>query len=148
MTGFYLDTLLVGVGAMIFMDLFALAQRHFFWCASAGLRHGWTVDLPLQTRALRLIEYGAPDTGTVDDFAEHLGFGARYLSRLFADHVDTSPIQTAQTHRIGRAKCLLDENAFPMKEIAFKADFGSVRRFNAALSKFYGRPPSSIRRPK
>ena len=32
-----------------------------------------------------------------------------------------------------------------MTEIAFRAGFGSVRRFNAAFSDLYGRSPSSLR---
>lgn len=99
-------------------------------------------------RALKLIEEGALDTGGVEELAERLGIGARHLSRLFADHVGASPLQTAQTLRIGRAKRLLDETNLPITDVAFKAGFGSVRRFNAAFQKLYGRPPSSIRRPK
>lgn len=96
---------------------------------------------------MKLIEDGALDTGSVEKLAERLGVGARHLSRLFADHLGASPLQIAQTLRIGRAKRLLDETTLPITDIAFKAGFGSVRRFNAAFHKLYGRPPSSIRRP-
>lgn len=99
-------------------------------------------------RALKLIEDGALDTGTVEDLASRLGVGARHLSRLFAGQVGASPLQTAQTLRIGRAKRLLDETTLPITEIAFRAGFGSVRRFNSAFLKLYGRSPSSIRRPR
>ncbi len=108
----------------------------------------WNGTRTTVERALRLIENGALDNETVYDLAERLGVGTRHLSRLFADHVGASPLQTAQTLRIGRAKRLLDETALPITEIAFKAGFGSVRRFNAAFLKLYGRPPSSIRKPK
>lgn len=107
----------------------------------------WNGTRTTVERALRLIEEGALDgDGTVDQLAERLGIGARHLSRLFAEHVGASPVQTAQTLRIGRAKRLLDSTALPITEIAFKAGFGSVRQFNTAFSKLYGRPPSSIRR--
>ncbi|WP_127104574.1 bifunctional transcriptional activator/DNA repair enzyme AdaA [Pararhodobacter zhoushanensis] len=99
-------------------------------------------------RALTLIEAGALDTGSVEALADRLGIGTRHLSRLFADHIGASPLQTAQTLRIGRAKRLLSDTTLPISEIAFKAGFGSVRRFNAVFLKLYGRPPSSIRRPK
>ncbi|MGQ3486194.1 bifunctional transcriptional activator/DNA repair enzyme AdaA [Roseovarius pacificus] len=107
----------------------------------------WNGTRTTVERALKLIEDGALDTGTVGDLADRLGVGARHLSRLFADHVGASPLQTAQTLRIGRAKRLLDETALPITEIAFRAGFGSVRRFNAAFLKLYGRSPSSLRRP-
>lgn len=108
----------------------------------------WNGTKTTVERALRLIEDGALDTGTVQDLAERLGVGPRHLSRLFADHVGASPLQTAQTLRIGRAKRLLDETRLPITEVAFQAGFGSVRRFNAAFSRRYGRPPSAIRRPR
>ena len=108
----------------------------------------WNGTRTTVERALKLIEAGALDSGTVAELADRLGVGTRHLSRLFETHVGASPLQTAQTLRIGRAKRLLDETALPITEIAFKAGFGSVRRFNAAFLKLYGRPPSSIRRPK
>jgi AraC family transcriptional regulator, regulatory protein of adaptative response / methylated-DNA-[protein]-cysteine methyltransferase len=98
-------------------------------------------------RAVKLIEGGALDTGTVVELAERLGVSERHLSRLFADQVGASPLQAALTRRIGRAKRLLDETTHSIAEIAFMAGFGSVRRFNATFSKLYGRPPSSVRRP-
>lgn len=108
----------------------------------------WNGTLTTVERALKLIEAGDLDTGTVEELADRLGVGTRHLSRLFETHVGASPLQTAQTMRIGRAKRLLDETALSITEIAFKAGFGSVRRFNAAFLKLYGRPPSVIRRPK
>lgn len=106
----------------------------------------WNGTRTTVERALRLIEAGALDTGTVEDLSGRLGVGVRHLSRLFAKHVGASPLQVAQTLRIGRAKRLLDETALPISEVAFRAGFGSVRRFNAAFSKLYDRSPSSIRR--
>ena len=106
----------------------------------------WNGTRTTVERALRLIEEGALDGGTVEALAERLGVGARHLARLFAAHVGASPLQVAQTLRIGRAKRLLDETDLPVTEIAFEAGFGSVRRFNAAFLKLYGRPPSAIRK--
>lgn len=106
----------------------------------------WNGTRTTVARALKLIGQGALDTGTVGDLAARLGVGTRHLSRLFAEQVGASPLQTAQTLRIGRAKQLLDETALPMTDIAVQAGFGSVRRFNAAFSGLYGRPPSAIRR--
>jgi len=99
-------------------------------------------------RALQLIRDGALDGGGVEDLAERLGVGPRHLSRLFERHVGASPLQTAKTLRIQRAKRLLNETDLPMAEIAVRAGFGSVRRFNAAFAQLYGRPPSALRRQR
>jgi AraC family transcriptional regulator of adaptative response / DNA-3-methyladenine glycosylase II len=99
-------------------------------------------------RALKLIAEGALDGGSVEALAARLGVGARHLSRLFERHVGASPVQTAKTLRVQRAKRLLNETRLPLAEIASQAGFGSVRRFNAAFAELYGRPPSAIRRQK
>lgn len=113
---------------------------------TAPFSPAWNGTRTTVSRALKLIGEGALDHGSVEALATRLGVGSRHLSRLFALHVGASPLQTAQTLRIGRAKRLLDETALPLNAVAERAGFGSVRRFNAAFSKLYGRPPSSIRR--
>lgn len=95
-------------------------------------------------RALILIEAGALDTGGVDALADRLGIGARHLSRLFAEHLDASPTQVAQSLRIQRAKRLLDDTHLPIAVIADRAGFRSSRRMTAAFVSLYGRPPSAL----
>ncbi|MGD1876962.1 MAG: bifunctional transcriptional activator/DNA repair enzyme AdaA [Kiloniellaceae bacterium] len=91
---------------------------------------------------------GAPNGNSVEALAERLGVGARHLARLFERHVGASPLQTAKTLRLQRAKCLLNDTDLSMTDIAFQAGFGSVRRFNAAFADLYGRPPSALRKQK
>lgn len=95
---------------------------------------------------MRLIHQGALDEGGVEDLAVRLGVGARHLSRLFQRHVGARPTQVAKTVRVQRAKRLLDETDLPLADIAFRAGFGSLRRFNAVFAEVYKRPPSKIRR--
>src|SRR5262245_61206173 len=99
-------------------------------------------------RALRLIEDGALDEGSVEDLAERLGVGARHLRRLLQKHLGASPVQVAQTTRVQRAKRLLDETDLSMSEIAAHAGFGSLRRFNTVFAEVYRRPPTEIRRAR
>jgi AraC family transcriptional regulator of adaptative response / DNA-3-methyladenine glycosylase II len=93
-----------------------------------------------------------PETGaldgdgvTVEQFATRLGIGARHLARLFAQLAGANPMQVAGTARLQRAKRLLDSTDLPMPEIAARAGFGSLRRFNAAFAELYGRTPTAIR---
>ena len=95
-------------------------------------------------RALALIEAGALDTDGVDALATRLGIGARHLSRLFAEHLDASPAQVAQSLRIQRAKRLLDGSGLSMTAIAERAGFKSPRRMTAAFVSLYGMPPSAL----
>jgi AraC family transcriptional regulator of adaptative response / DNA-3-methyladenine glycosylase II len=100
-------------------------------------------------RALRLIEAGALDSDNTGALATRLGIGPRHLSRLFADHLDASPLQVAQSLRIQRAKRLLGGTDLPIALIAQRSGFSSPRRMSAAFTSLYGRPPSTFRkRPK
>ena len=96
-------------------------------------------------RALKLIEDGVLDGGSVDDLAARLGIGARHLSRLFRRHLGASPVQTARTVRLHRAKRLLDETDYLIAEVAYRAGFRSVRCFNTAFASVYRQPPSAFR---
>jgi len=97
-------------------------------------------------RALALIEAGALDRGNVEALAERLGVGARHLSRLFAEHLDASPLQVALSLRVQRAKRLIDGSDVPLSVVAQRAGFSSARRMTAAFAKLYGRSPISLRR--
>lgn len=97
-------------------------------------------------RALALIEAGALDGDSVDALAERLGIGPRHLSRLFAEHLDASPLQVALSLRIQRAKRLLDDTNLPIGLIAERAGFSSPRRMSAAFAQLYGRPPTALRK--
>jgi AraC family transcriptional regulator of adaptative response / DNA-3-methyladenine glycosylase II len=100
-------------------------------------------------RALRLIvDEGALDAehACVEDLAARLGIGARQLSRLFARHLNATPVQVAKTARVQRAKRLLDSTELSVTDIAIRAGFRSLRRFNAVFAEVYRRPPNEIRR--
>jgi AraC family transcriptional regulator of adaptative response / DNA-3-methyladenine glycosylase II len=108
----------------------------------------WLGTSAVVRRALRLIEDGVLDRGSVNALAARLGIGPRHLHRLFLRHVGASPITVAQTRRLHFAKHLLDETDLPITEIALASGFGSVRRFNYTLHRTYGRAPRDLRRQR
>ncbi len=93
-----------------------------------------------------MIEDDFLDRHSVEEFADKLGVGSRHLSRLFMRHAGASPTEVAATRRVQRAKRMIDQTDFPIADIAFAAGFQSVRRFNDAFKRTYGRPPSAFRR--
>ena len=116
---------------------------------TAPFSNAWIGSLATVKRALRLIvEEGALDQegATVELLAQRLGVGSRHLTRLFARHLQASPSNVARTARVQRAKRLLDKSSLSMTEIAMRAGFGSLRRFNSVFLEVYGRPPTKIRR--
>jgi len=113
---------------------------------TAPFSPAWNGTKTTVERALRLINDGALDDTDMESFASRLGLGARQLSRLFQKHLNTTPGQAAKTARVQRAKRLLDETALPMTEIAYKAGFKSLRRFNTVFKETYRRSPTEIKR--
>lgn len=113
---------------------------------AAPFSPAWQGSRTTVHRAMRLIRGGALDRTGVEDLAARLGIGARHLDRLFQRHVGASPLQVARTMRVQRAKRLLDQTRLPMSEVAARAGFASLRRFNAVFAEVYKRTPSDIRR--
>ena len=116
---------------------------------TAPFSPAWKGTRATVDRAVRLIiEEGALDIeGTsVDGLAERLGVGARQLTRLFTRHLNATPTQLAKTARVQRAKRLLDLTDLPMTDVAMRAGFRSLRRFNAVFAEVYQRSPTEVRR--
>jgi AraC family transcriptional regulator of adaptative response / DNA-3-methyladenine glycosylase II len=97
-------------------------------------------------RAVRLIEQGALEDGSIVDLADRLGVGDRHLRRIFREHTGVTPQQHAKARRLLRARQLIVDSNLSMTEIADIAGFGSLRRFNDAMKQAYGQAPSAFRR--
>jgi AraC family transcriptional regulator of adaptative response / DNA-3-methyladenine glycosylase II len=108
----------------------------------------WSGTSAVVQRALRLIQEGALDDGSLGELSERLGIGVRHLNRLFAQHVGASPVAVAQTRRLHLAKRLLDDTQLPITEIALAAGFGSIRRFNDVFLATYGKSPRELRKAR
>ena len=106
----------------------------------------WSGTSTTVRRGLRLISGGALDEGNVETLAERLGVTSRHLRRLFGQHLGASPLAVAHTQRLHFAKRLIDETLLPMQHISSAAGYGSIRRFNDAFQKTYGRSPRELRR--
>jgi len=100
----------------------------------------------LVTAALKLIEEGALDNGTLSAIATRVGVGERHLRRLFVEQLGASPMQVNATRRVLFAKKLLSETSLSITDIAFASGYGSLRRFNAAFRQTYELSPRQIRR--
>ncbi len=99
----------------------------------------------LVRRALRLVDAGFLDGAGVDALAAELGVGARHLNRLLRRHVGCGAVALAQSRRAHFARQLLERTALPATDVAFRAGYASVRRFNAAIRARFGASPSELR---
>jgi len=117
----------------------APAQRHWSSTDAGSI---------LLHQALQWLDH-APDTGpapSATELAARLGVSDRHLRRIFEQHLGVSPLQYRQTRQLLRAKQWLSDTALPVAEVAWRAGFGSVRRFNDAVRRHYGMSPTELRR--
>ena len=113
---------------------------------TAPFSPAWQGSRTTVHRAMRLIRNGALDRAGVNDLAARLGVGSRHLDRLFQRHIGATPLQVARTLRVQRAKRLLDQTKLSMSDVAARAGFASLHRFNAVFAEVYKRTPSEVRR--
>ncbi|MCZ8234330.1 MAG: Ada metal-binding domain-containing protein [Inhella sp.] len=85
-------------------------------------------------------------TDSMDALADALGITARHLRRVFEQAFGVSPSAYLQTQRLLAAKQLLTDTNWPLADVALRAGFGSVRRFQEVWQQHYRLPPSRVRR--
>ena len=133
--------------------------RHAHQAANAGFRPclrcrpdsapgspAWNGTNTTLTRAKRLLDNGALETGSLQSLCEQLGISDRYLRRLFDKHLGISPKAYALFKQCNFAKNLLHQTKLPVTQIALASGFKSVRRFNDCFKKQFSLSPSKIRK--
>lgn len=138
-------------------------NMRFFACAAAAEQAGfracrrcrpdtapgtpaWAGTSATVSRALKLIEEGALDAGSVESLAARMGLGGRQLRRLFMKHLGATPLSVATMRRLHSARILIDQTDVPIGRIALDAGFGSIRQFNHVVRRSFGKTPSELRR--
>ncbi len=101
----------------------------------------WSGTEATIARAVRLLE----ESGHASGLADRLGVGDRHLRRLFARHLGASPAAVLRTRRLHLARQIIESSALPMIDVAHAAGFTSLRRFNEAVKRGFGRPPTELR---
>jgi AraC family transcriptional regulator of adaptative response / DNA-3-methyladenine glycosylase II len=105
----------------------------------------WDLTAASLKRALRMIDAGALDDQSIEDFAERLGLGARHLRRLVKSALGVAPNRLALARRTGFARGLIEGSNLAMTEVAAASGFGSLRRFNDVVQKEFGASPTQLR---
>ncbi|MDR5865377.1 DNA-3-methyladenine glycosylase 2 family protein [Halomonas koreensis] len=134
-----------------FASSLAAAEAGFRPCLrcrpdSAPDSPAWRGSHTTLDRALRLIDEGALQQGSLAALCDRLGIGERYLRRLFDRHLGLSPKAYAQHRQCLFAKQLLHQTTLPITDIAYASGFRSLRRFNDAFRTRIGLAPRELRR--
>jgi AraC family transcriptional regulator, regulatory protein of adaptative response / DNA-3-methyladenine glycosylase II len=105
----------------------------------------WDLTAASIKRALRMIDAGALDEQSIEDFAERLGIGARHLRRLIKSALGVAPNRLALARRAAFARGLIEGSNLAMTEVAAASGFGSLRRFNDVVQKEFAASPTQLR---
>lgn len=83
---------------------------------------------------------------TLDLLANLIGCNSVYLSNTYSKVFNISPIQSLQKIRMKKAKELLSNTEFSIKEICEKVGYVSISQFGTLFKKHFGITPSECRR--
>ena len=113
---------------------------------SAPSSAAWQGNGATLNRAVRLIDEGALQTGSIVELASRLGGSDRYLRRLFNEQIGVSPKAYALYQQCLFAKKLLHQTSLPITEIALASGFESIRRFNDCFKQQLKLTPTQMRK--
>ncbi|MHC5351840.1 GlxA family transcriptional regulator [Metapseudomonas furukawaii] len=83
---------------------------------------------------------------SIAQMAEIASMSPRHFARLFAREVGMTPMEFLQNVRIDHARGLLESSDLPLKTIAFRSGFGSVRLMRQRFVERLGLTPLQYRR--
>lgn len=81
----------------------------------------------------------------VEKMASMAAMSTRHFARLFSREVKMTPMEFIQNARIDRARNLLETSTLPLKTIAHRSGFGSVRYMRFLFSERLGLTPTQYR---
>lgn len=82
---------------------------------------------------------------SIERMASMATMSARHFARVFAREVKMTPMEFLQSARIDYARNLLETSELPLKTVAFKSGFGSVRHMRFLFSEKLGLTPTQYR---
>ncbi|MGF6207736.1 GlxA family transcriptional regulator [Pseudomonas frederiksbergensis] len=82
---------------------------------------------------------------SIERMAGLANMSSRHFARLFAREVNMTPMEFLQSARIDHARQLLETSDAPLKTVAYKSGFGSVRHMRFLFSEKLGLTPAQYR---
>ena len=103
-----------------------------------------TQESPI-TRVQHFILENLEQELTIERLAGLAAMSGRHFARVFTREVEMTPMEFVQSARIDRARSLLESTELPLKTVAYKSGFGSVRHMRVLFSERLGRTPTQYR---
>ena len=96
-------------------------------------------------RALEYIHEHLNEQLPLDELVQYSGVSRATLHRLFRKHLKISPIEYFLEQKLERAKMLLENNLYSIKEVAALLNYASPQYFASEFKKKYGIPPKNYK---
>lgn len=122
-------------------ELFILISRHI----KETLKRAESQNNPYVNLALKQINSNFTDLIDIEKLASDIGISARYLRKLFKNHLQISPIDYIMQLRINKAKEMMHNTSLNLKEIAFATGFSNQQYFSKQFKQLTGMTPISYR---
>ncbi|WP_166225424.1 GlxA family transcriptional regulator [Pseudomonas atagonensis] len=97
------------------------------------------------TRAQNYVLEHLDEAFTVERMAGLANMSARHFSRVFTREINMTPMEFLQSARIDCARNLLETSDLPLKTVAYKSGFGSVRHMRLLFAEKLGLTPAQYR---
>lgn len=114
--------------------------------ADATDRETQAADQQIMTPIIDYIARHLHEKLSVEMLADHFGYSAGYLTRLFRRYTGSSPYQFILRTRLDHSKHLLATTDLPVQEIADQTGFSSLANFSSAFHKSVGQTPREFRK--
>lgn len=82
---------------------------------------------------------------SLNELIKYSGVSRATLHRLFKKHLKISPIEYFLDQKLERAKMLLENNLYSIKEVASLLNYASPQYFTSEFKKKYGIPPKNYK---
>lgn len=132
-----------------FMELIFILERSYGCIGRLDELHSHgSVQSGHLQNAVIFIESHYGDKTTLSDIALSASINHTTLTRLFKSELNTTPMEYLWDHRIKVAKKQLEFTNLPIKDVAHRCGFSTVRHFCRKFSQSCGDTPAELRDTK
>ena len=115
-------------------------------CLASGISDFELLERPAELqRALEFMNAHLNEPLALAELVHYSGGSRATLHRQFRKYLNTSPINYFLDQKLERAKMLLENNLYSIKEVAEMLNYASPQYFASEFKKKFGSPPKNFK---